>query len=603
MAISVRVCSPKERQQIEHDTGPLEFGRGPQRDARRVVIDDIHVSRDHARVEETRDGWVRIENLSQKNVIQLADGTQLQAGQSKDLPIPLFLSLGATRVDIDRASPSAATSAGQPAQLGTGGSSDTTITTPSGIVAAPPLESRGREVVARRPVPLTSEATVAQLAQWLQTIVRLQETSVGSAEFYDRTAQALVELIDLDLGLVLLRGDPWTIAGRAVASSEVPVRYSRTLVSHVATRRQAFYEDVEKLCQANKDSLSDVEVAVAAPILGLKGEVVGVLYGTRSRSLHWHGPVGPLDAQLVQLLAAAASTNLARSIALRTRVQFEQFFSPDLVRELENNPALLEGRSQEVTVLFSDLRGFSALSERLGPQKTCQVLRDMMECLSVRIVDNGGVIVDYAGDGILAMWNAPAEQPDHALRAARAALAMLGELPAINARWQDEARGELAIGVGINTGQALVGNTGSSRKLKYGPHGHAVNVASRVQDLTKRLALPVLTTDSTRQQLGAQLPSRRLGKVRLPGVKEHVLLHELRGEDPGPEWRMLRETYEQALAFYEAQQWSKACQTLMPLLSLAEPAGGYDMPMLKLMRRSWECFESPPKDFDPVIEE
>src|SRR4029077_9363126 len=111
------------------------------------------------------------------------------------------------------------------------------------------------------------------------------------------------------------------------------------------------------------------------------------------------GGIRPLEAQIVQLLAAAVGANLARTQATRTRVQFEQFFSPELVRELERDPELLEGRNQEVTILVSDLRGFTKLSERLGPQTTCRVLRDLMERLSEQIVAQKGVIVDYAGDG------------------------------------------------------------------------------------------------------------------------------------------------------------------------------------------------------------
>jgi adenylate cyclase len=101
-----------------------------------------------------------------------------------------------------------------------------------------------------------------------------------------------------------------------------------------------------------------------------------------------------------------------------------------LVRELEHNPDLLEGREQDVTILVRDLRGFATVSERLGARKTCQLIRDMMERLSKWILEYGGVIVDYAGDGILAMWNAPVQTPDHPQRACRAALAMKNELPA-----------------------------------------------------------------------------------------------------------------------------------------------------------------------------
>src|SRR5262249_53518498 len=156
----------------------------------------------------------------------------------------------------------------------------------------------------------------------------------------------------------------------------------------------------------------------------------------------------------------------------------------ELARELERNPDLLEGRDQEVTILVSDLRGYTSISQRLGAATTCRLVRDMMERLSGKIAEHHGVIVDYAGDGILAMWNAPVAQPDHAARACRAALAMQAELPALNAAWQPVVGSPLVLGVGVNSGMAQVGNTGSSRKFKYGPHGHTVNLASRVQDAT-----------------------------------------------------------------------------------------------------------------------
>jgi adenylate cyclase len=339
-------------------------------------------------------------------------------------------------------------------------------------------------------------------------------------------------------------------------------------------------------------------------VFGLHGDVIGALYGARlQQNLIDRGGITPVEAQLVQLLAAAVGANMARSLAARTRVQFEQFFSSELVRELERDPQLLEGRVEQVTILFSDLRGFTILSQRLGAEKTCRMVRDMMERLSERIVEHGGVIVDYAGDGILAMWNAPARQDDHAERACRAALAMLGELPALNARWAPETEGApLALGIGINTGEAQVGNTGSTRKFKYGPHGHTVNLASRVQDATKHLGLPLLVSDSTRAQLGGGFVQRRLGQVRLPGVKEPVMLHEVLDASADSGWLALRESYERALGFYETAQWARTCEALMPLVAASPPSGPFDVPTLKLMRRAWECLESRPETFEPVLE-
>jgi adenylate cyclase len=314
------------------------------------------------------------------------------------------------------------------------------------------------------------------------------------------------------------------------------------------------------------------------------------------------GGIRPLEAQLVQLMAAAVGANLARTVATRTRVQFEQFFSAELARQLENDPSLLEGRDQEITVLFSDLRDFTGLSQRIGAADACRLVRDTMEQLSERIFEQGGTIVDYAGDGIFAMWNAPVPQEDHAARACRAALAMLAELPSLNDRWHELADGSLALGIGVNTGMAQVGNTGSSRKFKYGPRGHTVNLASRVQDVTKNLHLPLIITASTHDLLPPECACRRLGMVRLAGVKEPTLLYELHGALASPEWHHRRQLYEAALAFYEDRLWAKACQTLLPLLELTQHSIGFDTPTLKLLRRAWECLEAPPEPFDPIIE-
>ena len=600
MPLRLDIANSVRRQQFDHDAGPLEFGRGPQREIKRFLIDgDPTVSRDQLRIEERPGGRVRVENLSQRIAVVVSGNGRIPELQSQELDLPLVLTIGQTRLSIELARRcEAGVKAGVPPET------MITASLPQGLVSIPsPVHGPGSPTPSWDRDSVSAGNTAEQINLWLQKVIELQQAGAGSPEFYGKTAQALIDLVGMDLGLVLLQRDgSWSIAGSAVVSDEISVHYSKTLLNYVVAQRKTFYEDLNQLGGA-ASSLADLESGVASPIFGLQEDVVGVLYGVRARhGLLSRGSIEPLEAQLVQLLAAAAGANLARSVAQRTRVQFEQFFSPDLVRQLERDPNLLEGRTDEVTILFSDLRGFTALSERLGAHKTCRMLRDMMERLTERIVEHGGVIVDYAGDGILAMWNAPVKQADHAARACRAALAMLGELPALNARWGEEAAGSLAMGIGINTGEALVGNTGSKRKFKYGPHGHPVNLASRVQDATKKLGLPLLITASTRNRLPATLLTRRIGRVVLPGVRDPVVAYELFGEHASPEWLNRRDTYETALTLFEAGQWSRACQTLMPLLDSESQRTVHDTPTLKLMRRAWECLETRPDPFDPIIE-
>src|SRR5262249_30543675 len=172
-------------------------------------------------------------------------------------------------------------------------------------------------------------------------------------------------------------------------------------------------------------------------------------------------------------------------VAAHTR--FEQFFTAELARQLAARPDLLEGRDTEVTILFCDIRGFSRISERLGPSCTVEWLTDVMTALSECVLTWQGVLVDYIGDELMAMWGAPEPQEDHARLACRAALDMLARLPGLSERWQPVLGEPIEIGLGINTGVARVGKSGSPHKIRYGPLGNTVNLASRVQGATKYL--------------------------------------------------------------------------------------------------------------------
>ena len=169
-----------------------------------------------------------------------------------------------------------------------------------------------------------------------------------------------------------------------------------------------------------------------------------------------------------------------------------------------------------------------------------------MEHLTARVMESAGVVVDYVGDGLLAMWNAPMDQPDHAMRACRAALAMRGGLPELNRRWEGRLGKAIGLGIGINSGSALVGNTGSRQKFKYGPLGHTVNLASRVEGATKHLGVSSLITGTTHALVANSFATRRLCRARVVGIGCDVELHELHAETASADWQERRESYERA---------------------------------------------------------
>jgi adenylate cyclase len=300
----------------------------------------------------------------------------------------------------------------------------------------------------------------------------------------------------------------------------------------------------------------------------------------------------PVD---LRLLRARVDGCLERK-RLRQR-HFEQFFTPELARHFVRNPELLDrARSAEVSLLFADVRGFSSVSERLGPGPLCEWLQDVLEVLSDCVIEHDGVLVDYIGDEIIAMWGAPGEQPDHALLACRAGRAMLARLPEIDARWRERIGGLTQIGVGVSTGEAFVGNIGTARKLKYSALGNTVNLASRTQGATKYFRCTMLVTGDTHIRLGGALPTRRLGRVRVANIETPVEMFQVAPPDVAG-WEQLRDPYEQALAAFEAGRFDDAISGLGRLL---QDCPG-DMPSLRLIRRAGEARYEPAAAFDPVL--
>lgn len=296
------------------------------------------------------------------------------------------------------------------------------------------------------------------------------------------------------------------------------------------------------------------------------------------------------------LLMARLSASLEKK-RLREKV-FEQHFTRELARELARNPdpMKMQARQAEVTLLFCDIRGFSAVSERLGPSQTIAWLSGVMGEFSTLVIDHGGVLVDYTGDELLAMWGAPNEQPNHAELACRAALGILRALPQLNQIWEPLIGAKTEVGIGINSGEALVGNVGTHRKFKYGPLGTAVNLASRVQGATKFLKTSLLITGETAAKVSAIFPTRRVCQVRVQNILAPVHLHELTVPETPDDWDRLSARYEAALDLFEKGDFHGALRDVIRFL---EDVPG-DGPGGRLLARIEEAQtpEAPP--FDPI---
>jgi adenylate cyclase len=585
--LSLWVSNKNGSERFTHAAGPLELGRGPQEGSvARKVLDDQTVSRNQVRIEQRGDDRIYLRNLSPRVAIALADGTRIEPLAEAELALPVRLHMGSTLVEVD-------THSSIEQQRGTFYQSiDAPLSVDSWHRPA------GVTIVGRDPSP-------AELARWFEALVGIQKATASSPDFFTDVARAVVELIGLDRGMVLVRGNgKWVpVAVHSADADRDEGDFSHAILDRVLRERLTFFQQE----MPTSSSLAGVTAVVAAPILDEAQTVTGAVYGVRRRH-DASGEIRPIEAQLVQVLAATVAAGLARldseARAARQRVQFEQFFTPDLAAELDRDPTLLDGREREITALFADIRGFSGAAERAGPRVACDLIREIMDCLTTQVRLEQGVVVDYQGDGLLAMWNAPVEQHDHAARACRAALAMQAQLPTLAARWRDRLGCELGVGVGINSGMALVGNTGSRSKFKYGPLGHTVNLASRVEGATKQMGVRVLATGSTRALMGDGFATRRLCKVRVLGISGEVDLYEVADRAADAEWAARRDAYERALALHEQKRWGEACHVLFPLLPARHDAPGaaYDIPTVALLARALDCLKQKPSQFDPVLE-
>ncbi|MBN1148857.1 MAG: adenylate/guanylate cyclase domain-containing protein [Anaerolineales bacterium] len=227
---------------------------------------------------------------------------------------------------------------------------------------------------------------------------------------------------------------------------------------------------------------------------------------------------GSILPMLAPLLAAALAFIVATSLQLyaeqraraRIRSLFDRYVSPASIDRMLADPQgyLIAEDRRHVTILFSDIRGFTSLSENLAPAEVVAVLNPYLAAMTEVIFKYEGTVDKFEGDAILAVFNAPLDVSDHPTKAVRCALEMLARLAEMQAEWTARIGRPLQIGIGVNTGYAFVGNIGSHRRLDYTVIGDAVNLASRLQDLTKQFGIPILFSKTTCEMLDAAIKTR-----------------------------------------------------------------------------------------------
>lgn len=218
-------------------------------------------------------------------------------------------------------------------------------------------------------------------------------------------------------------------------------------------------------------------------------------------------------------------TDLTKLIQVRSA--FARYTSPDIADYVLTTAEGQKrgGLTQEVTILMSDLRGFTALSSKMPAQRLINLLNHYFEEMVAVISRYGGTVIEFLGDGIFVVFGAPKEMPDHATNAVKCAIGMQNAIKEVNKWTEENGYPELAMGIGINTGSVVVGNIGSENKMKYGCMGQTVNIAGRLESLT--VGGQVLITDNTRQKLTGEFEACSEGSFLPKGAKEELKYYEV----------------------------------------------------------------------------
>ncbi|WP_137391742.1 CHASE2 domain-containing protein [Rhodoligotrophos defluvii] len=313
----------------------------------------------------------------------------------------------------------------------------------------------------------------------------------------------------------------------------------------------------------------------------------------------------PLYAILCVILVYLAVTGVLFLATERERQSIRQAFSlylaPALVERLAEEPERLKlgGEDRELTIMFSDIRGFTTLSEGLAPQELTKLINDFLTPMSDELLKGGATIDKYIGDAIMAFWNAPLPTDDHATRACATVLKMLKRLDEV----RDKIHRPLQIGIGLNTGVCCVGNLGSAQRFNYSAIGDCVNLASRIEGLTKKYGVPILAGQSTVDE-ARDFAFIEVDQVRVVGKTEPVRIHALLG---GPEMKAdpafarMTSAHEEMLGAFRRGCWDKSER----LLEATEAcAGSYPVAGLlgSYRRRIAQYRSAPPPDWDGITD-
>jgi adenylate cyclase len=348
-------------------------------------------------------------------------------------------------------------------------------------------------------------------------------------------------------------------------------------------------------------------VPLVSPLKATLVSLLAILLITGLNVILWTkgGMVLPLASSLL-MTAALFALNMSWGYFVESRSKrqftelFGQYVPPELVDKMAADPEKysMEGKSEELTVLFSDIVGFTSISESLEPKELSQFINDYLTAMSLVIRNHRGTLDKYIGDAIMAFWGAPVEDPEHARQGVISAMAMQTELDKLRAQMLARGWPDIRIGVGVNTGQMRVGDMGSKLRRAYTVMGDAVNLGSRLEGLTRVYGVGIIVGPNTKQAV-KDIVFRELDRVKVKGKDEPVDIFEPVGIEGQVDNKVMDEItlWHKALRAYRAQKWDEAEMDLFNLQRMSPESRLYQL----YFERIKQCRIDPPgPDWDGV---
>ena len=313
----------------------------------------------------------------------------------------------------------------------------------------------------------------------------------------------------------------------------------------------------------------------------------------------------------VAIIIGASAMMLVRYLATTQERRFihdtfSHYLAPQVIEALIEDPSRIRlgGERRELTILFSDIRGFTTLSETMGPQELAQFLNRYLGVMTDLILTHRGVIDKYIGDAIMAFWGAPLDDDKHALHGVLSALSMVSGLEKFNAENQTLGLAKIDVGIGLNAGAVTVGNMGSEKRFDYTVIGDEVNLASRLESLTKTYSVNIIVSENVlsaitpEDRIAHKIVSREIDRVRVKGKHQPVTIFEILAPAKAMRLKAHMEIFASALAHYYAGHWSDAINALETFLSEVE----HDGPARLLLERCQEFVNDTPINWDGAFE-